>query len=382
MLRVAGLFAGIGGFEIGFQEEGCSAVLLCENNKYAAAVLKRRFSDVEYHDDVATLKSLPHDIDVVSAGFPCQNLSMAGDKLGLNGKKSSIVNEMFRLLKVRRVPYVLIENVYFMLYLNKGLSMFDIIKKLEELKYNWAYRVVDSRGFGLAQRRRRVFIFASTAEDPRNILLADDSPSCSWPIPTLSEPIGFYWTEGKSGHGLTGNAIPPLKAGSGLGIPSAPAVLLPNGRVVGLPISTAERLQGFQAGWTDNLERDGMGRYRWNLVGNAVSVPVAKWLARRLQNPGTYQSKNDKPMDPARPWPKAAWYLGKDRYAADVSEYPEQHPLGKISSFNTESWPNLSCKALSGFVKRAKEGRLRYPDGFLDALDREILNRCSNDEYA
>ena len=163
-----------------------------------------------------------------------------------------------------------------------------IIEQFERLGYYWAYRVVDTRGFGLAQRRRRVFVVAATDVDPRNILLADDAPNQHWPAPSLAKPIGFFWTEGNSGHGLTGDAIPPLKAGSGLAIPSTPAVLLPNGRVVTPPISVVERLQGFGLGWTNSLMRNRMDRHRWRLVGNAVSVPVSRWIGTRLSEPGEY----------------------------------------------------------------------------------------------
>ncbi len=63
------------------------------------------------------------------------------------------------------------------------------------------------------------------------------------------------------------------------------------------------------------------------------------------------------------------------KLVANVSEYPRRYPGAGLSSFRTETWPDLSCKALSGFVKRAKEGRLRYPEGFLHALEQELLRR-------
>ena len=375
MFRVVGLFSGIGGFEIGLSLNGNKTILLCENDERASIVLEHRFPGIYLHDDISTLRSLPKATEVVCAGFPCQNLSMAGNKTGIDGFKSHIVKEMFRLLKTHRVPYVVIENVYFMLHLAKGAGIRNIVNNLEELGYKWAYRVVDSRGFGLAQRRRRVYIVAVTDVDPRNILLSDDRPDQSWPKPSTSEPIGFYWTEGRSGHGLTGNAIPPIKSGSGLAIPSAPAVLLPNGRVVTIPISIAERLQGFDAGWTNPLKRKGMDRHRWHLVGNAVSVPVSTWISERLLAPGVYDPTNDIRLDSTEPWPRSAWNVGKGRYVSTVSEYPLKRRRGSISSFKTENWPDLSTRALRGFIKRVKESRLRYPSGFLQALDKELLKR-------
>ena len=373
-MLVSGLYAGIGGFELGFERAGHRTILLCENDAHASTVLRHRLPDAQLHPDVTTLAGLPPETEVVTAGFPCQNLSMAGDKEGIGGDKSSVIDRLFDLLDQRQVPWVVIENVHFMLHLRRGAAIASILDRLDERRYRWAYRVVDSRAFGLPQRRRRVFIVASSShdpkDDPRDILLADDAPEQVWPVPVMTHPIGFYWTEGRSGNGLTGDAIPPLKAGSPLGIPSPPAVLLPNGgRVVTPPIEAVERLQGFPSGWTSSLRDRTERRFRWRLVGNAVSVPVAEWLGQRLSVPGAYDDSDDVLLAPGAPWPSAAWNMGERRMSSKVSECPLQRRRGRISAFATEKWPDLSKRALSGFVKRARDSRLRYPRGFLDALE-------------
>lgn len=370
-MKVVGLFAGIGGFEHGFADAGHQTVLLCERDELAQGVLKKRFPNLSLVGDVADLQDLPADTDLVCAGFPCQNLSMAGDKSGINGTKSNIVGELFRLLQGRRVPWVVIENVYFMLHLAKGAGIAYILDRLEELGYAWAYRVVDSRSFGLAQRRRRIFIVASLEEDPRSVLLADDIGDVDWPEVDLTRPIGFYWTEGRSGHGMTSDAIPPLKTGSGLGIPSSPAVLLPGGRVVTPTIEAAERLQGFPGGWTAVLRGSEVARYRWRLVGNAVSVPVARWIGDRILNPGRYDDTNDKHLEDHKNWPSAAYSIGNKRCVSEVSENPIKHRRGRLSAFDTTGWPDLSERALLGFIGRARDEttKLKYPNGFLEALE-------------
>ena len=297
---------------------------------------------------------------------------MAGDKTGLNGTKSSIVSNLFRLLDRFAVPWVVIENVYFMLHLAQGLAIRSILDRLEGQGYVWAYRVVDSRAFGLAQRRRRVYIVASQSGDPRNVLLSDDAPNTAWPEPDTNLPIGFYWTEGRSGKGLTGDAIPPLKAGSVLGIPSPPAVLLPTGRVVTPTIEAAERFQGFPERWSSVLRDRKARRHRWRLVGNAVSVPVAEWIGFRLSEPGTYDPKGDVSLDLTRSWPNAAWNMGDGRMSSAVSEWPLHRRRGRISAFATEKWPDLSTRALGGFVRRARCSTLNYPAGFLEALEMNL----------
>ena len=372
LMLVAGLYSGIGGFESGLQRAGHTTALLCESDPLASRVLRRRLPKVPLYPNVEKLTDLPHETQIVTAGFPCQNLSMAGDKTGLNGPKSSIVNDLFRLLDRFAVPWVVIENVYFMLHLAQGMAIRSILDRLEGQGYVWAYRVVDSRAFGLAQRRRRVYIVASQLGDPRNVLLADDAPNAAWPEPDANLPIGFYWTEGRSGKGLTGDAIPPLKAGSVLGIPSPPAVLLPTGRVVTPTIEAAERFQGFPERWSSVLRDRKARRHRWRLVGNAVSVPVAEWIGFRLSEPGTYDPNGDVPLDLTRSWPNAAWNMGDGRMSSTVSECPLHRRRGRISAFATEKWPNLSTRALEGFVRRARCSTLNYPVGFLEALEMNL----------
>ena len=186
------------------------------------------------------------------------------------------MGEVFRLLEEHRTPWVLLENVPFMLQLGRGEAMNVITSALEVLGYSWAYRVVDARAFGLPQRRRRVYLVASNEGDPRNVLFADEAGHVDEPE-LNGHPLacGFYWTEGIRGLGWAVDAVPTLKGGSTIGIPSSPAILLPSGEVVTLDIRDAERLQGFPSNWTKPAERGTKRGSRWKLVGNAVSVPAA-----------------------------------------------------------------------------------------------------------
>ena len=117
-------------------------------------------------------------------------------------------------------------------------------------------------------------------------------------------------------------------------------------------------------------------RHRWRLLGNAVSVPVAEWIGGRLIEPGHYDVGDDAPLDPNGSWPGAAWNMDGSRegrrVATGVTEYPVRRRRGRISAFATEHWPNLSERALRGFARRAREGRLTYPPGFLKALEANL----------
>ncbi len=94
-LAVCGLFSGVGAFELAFRRAGAETKLLCEIDPAARAVLRAKFPGTKVLADVMELKRLPKGTDVVSAGFPCQNLSMAGDKSGIHGAKSGVVSKLF-----------------------------------------------------------------------------------------------------------------------------------------------------------------------------------------------------------------------------------------------------------------------------------------------
>lgn len=367
-LRVVGLFAGVGGIELGLHRAGHRTLLLCENDPGAAAVLRARFPKVAVHDDVRALLTLPEGTTLLAAGFPCQDLSQAGATRGITGARSGLVAEMFRLLKAQPVPWVLLENVPFMLRLAAGRALDVIVQRLEALGYRWAYRVVDSRAFGLPQRRERVFLLASNVGDPRDVLLADDEGKPDEPAFRREAAHGFYWTEGVRGLGWAVDAVPTLKGGSTIGIASPPAILLPDGRIVKPDLRDAERMQGFEADWTKPAEDVVKPGMRWKMVGNAVTVDVAEWIGERLCAPGEYKGLWDRPLLSGAPWPRAAWNVGGSRFAADVSAWPkrvQRTPLHRFLRFDVAP---LSVRGTAGFLARAKSSRLRFPEGFLDAV--------------
>ena len=367
-VAVAGLFAGIGGFEHAFSQADFETNILVEIDPAARAVLQARFPNVEIRSDVCDLSSLPSNTTVVTAGFPCQNLSMAGDKSGISGSKSSVVEKLFDLISASDDLTVVIENVYFMLQLDSGRAMEWLVRRFERLGYHWAYRVLDTFGFGLPQRRRRVYMLASRHIDPRRILFADNKPLEDPLIPSLKHPLGFYWTEGRSGLGLTANGIPPLKVGSAIGIPSPPAVLFPDGEALTPSLRVCEKLQGFPQGWTDVPSTTTERNPAWRLVGNAVSVPIARWVAERIRRPGNVLDHSISKIEPGDRWPQAAWNVGHERMAVDANDKPLGMPSPSIAMFRDSSWSRLSNRAMNGFIRRAEQGGLRMPDNFLNTL--------------
>jgi len=366
------LFAGIGGMELGFSEAGHRTELLCEIAAPAMAVLDARMPEIPKHDDVSTLRALPEEVELVTAGFPCQDLSQAGQTRGIAGAKSSLVGEVFRLLDDHRTPLVVLENVSFMLQLDGGRAIATLVDAFVDRGYRWAYRVVNSMAF-LPQRRERVYFVASRCDvDPASVLLCDDAEPRFRETSLETHAHGFYWTEGVRGLGWAPDAVPTLKNGSTIGIPSPPAIMMPSGAVIKPDIRDAERLQGFPEDWTEPARSTGRKSSRWALVGNAVTVPVAAWVGCRISEPGRYAANGETDSSAWKKWPRAAHGEGARRTAVRIGAYPEFAPREPLHLFLRQPGESLSARATRGFLRRTEAGTLRFEAGFRERLRRHL----------
>jgi DNA (cytosine-5)-methyltransferase 1 len=164
-LTVVSLFDGIGGFCLAFERAGARTVATVEIDKPAAAISRRHFPDAHQFDDVTTVSG--HDLravgfvgdrGIITAGFPCQDLSVAGKRAGLAGARSGLWWHVVRLLQETQARWFVGENVPGLLSSNGGRDMGAVLGSLGELGYGFAYRVLDAQFTGVPQRRRRVFI--------------------------------------------------------------------------------------------------------------------------------------------------------------------------------------------------------------------------------
>ena len=189
-MKVLSLFSGVGGFDMGLENALMETVFQCEWDKHANSILYKHWPEVPKWDDVSTLTGkhiLAHApvVDVVAWGSPCQDLSVAGKRAGLEGGRSGLFHEGIRIIKELQeetngqYPRISIwENVVGALNSNGGADFGIILNEMAEagaLAVEWS--VLDAQYFGIPQRRRRVFVIAIF--DP---VLANRSPNPLLPV--------------------------------------------------------------------------------------------------------------------------------------------------------------------------------------------------------
>jgi len=158
-LTIGSLFSGIGGFELGFEATGrFETRWQVECDPYATKVLEKHWPDVVRHDDVCTWpKATTEPVDVLLAGFPCQDISYAGKGAGLDGERSGLFYEVMRTVREMGPRYVVLENVSALL--TRGMG--DVLGSLSSHRYDAEWEVVSAASVGAPHRRDRVFVIGS-----------------------------------------------------------------------------------------------------------------------------------------------------------------------------------------------------------------------------
>lgn len=170
-LTAVSLFAGIGGFDVALERNGVDVKAAVEIDPHARRVLARHFPDTVLFDDVTKVTGdelratgFVADRGIVTAGFPCQDVSVAGRRAGLAGERTGLWWHAVRLLAELNPRWFLGENVPGLLSSNGGQDFGAVLGSLGELGYGFAYRVLDAQHFGVPQQRRRVFIVGYLGE--------------------------------------------------------------------------------------------------------------------------------------------------------------------------------------------------------------------------
>jgi DNA (cytosine-5)-methyltransferase 1 len=159
------LFAGVGGFDLALERNGVKVIASVEIDKKAQEVLKKHFPNSTIFGDITGVTGEQLRAagfiakgGIITGGFPCQDLSVAGKRAGLGGSRSGLFWEICRLLDETSAENFILENVPGLLSSNQGADMAVVLEALVERGYRIAYRVLDAQHFGVPQRRRRVFI--------------------------------------------------------------------------------------------------------------------------------------------------------------------------------------------------------------------------------
>jgi DNA (cytosine-5)-methyltransferase 1 len=335
------LFAGVGGFDLGLEKNNFKVIATVEIDKNARGVLEKRFPETTALGDVcdvtgAQLQQLGFESNgIIVGGFPCQDLSVAGKRLGLAGERSGLFWEIHRILAETKAKWFILENVPGLLSSNGGRDLGTVLGALGELGYGVAYRVLDAQYFGIPQRRRRIFIVGCLGDDgraPAEILAIaegragyldsrkqkrEDAPAATttsagddyagsfelWDFPDKS--ISPCLSKSRAHDTLTyskarraqnpddyetweeGRVAPTLNQFENTGDARATVIISNKATVRRITPIECERLQGFPDNWTEG-QTDSQ---RYKQMGNAVAVPVVDWIAKRIMDYITREGK-------------------------------------------------------------------------------------------
>lgn len=301
---VGSFFSGIGGLDLGFECAGFYTAWMSEIDAYASDVLRHQFPDSAVLGDIKKVKGndlVP--VDVIAFGSPCQDLSRGGEGKGLAGERSGLFYEAIRVIQEliecgSKPRFIVWENVPGALTSNGGEDFACVLQAFLDIgATDVAWRVLDSQGFGVPQRRRRVFVVADLggecAAEVLSVFYRSEGDRSQAKGKGKKQPLLPNKAVGRSGGGgrywdgsdisdcldvsmLTKGQMMPEKR-------RFPCVYIdtPQGeRLRRLTPLECERLQGFPDGWT----QDQSDTQRYKQLGNAVTVNVAEWIASRIKN--------------------------------------------------------------------------------------------------
>lgn len=287
MLHYVSLCSGIEGASVAWKPLGWKLRYVSEIEKNACKVLEERHPEARNLGDICKFRLQPGCCDVVVGGTPCQSFSVTGLRKGLNDDRGKIAPEFFRRVREASPSWVVWENVPGVLSSNRGKDFGSILGALAELGYGFAYRVLDARYFGVAQRRKRVYVVGHRGDWRPAAASLFDLPTVqadgieirevrkrrTRSTAKVSESNVLGWT-GDETPKFGVEVVPTLRAyqgGEGVGVL--------NGTMRRLTPVEWERLQGFPDGYTDVGISD---RARMQLVGNSFCVPVIQWIGQRI----------------------------------------------------------------------------------------------------
>lgn len=331
-MRYVSIFSGVEAATLAWEPLGWEPLAFAEVDRFPSAVLAERWPDVPNLGDVTEVDWVekfggPGSVDLVVGGSPCQSFSVAGRREGLDGA-SGLMWEWVRCVRELLPRWVVWENVPGALSSGHGEDFGCLLRSLDDIGYGVVWRVLDAQFFGVAQRRRRVFLVGHLgAEPPVEVLFEPDGLRRDYPTSREKrEALAARAGRGAAVAGClnpedpqskrvfaTDSCGPTLSSGTSEGMNIQPSVLAfaqnsrdevrvqGGGKVCGAAPQVArhmqvrrltplecERLQGFpdnhtRIPWRGKPEAECPDGPRYKAIGNSMAVPVMRWIGERIQ---------------------------------------------------------------------------------------------------
>ncbi len=353
-------FSGIGGLEI-----TSSNPILCEIDSNCRKILTRQFPNSRIIEDIHDVCDL--SFDLITGGWPCQDISVAGRKRGLEGKNSGLFYRFIEIAKQGGAKTIVAENVTNLLRMENGAVFREVLKTIFDQGYEHiAWRTLNARSFGLPHHRNRVFIIASKSQDVAFTLFR--------PLPSIeqssspSKTAGFYWTAGTHALNYSKGYIPTLKVGSSINIPSPPAIHF-DSVVRQLSCDEALRLQGFEPDLFSDLNKSAI----YQMAGNAVSKPVGSFVMSGVSGNIKHQTVNFREIQSSLFFSGLDEGIPKDGYFDGKIHIPSLAKEGRKSScldsyIDFELSDRLSRRAAEGLLARLNKSGVSCPENLKQDL--------------
>lgn len=316
-MKYFSLFSGIGGFELGihnaFGKKKVNCVGYSEIDKYAIAIYEKHFPTHKNFGDVRTIntKDIP-DFDFLVGGFPCQAFSVAGKRRGFSDSRGTLFFEIARILRDKKPKCFLLENVKGLLSHDNGRTFKIIITTLDEVGYDVQWQVLNSKDFGVPQRRERIFIVGCLRGTRRHNIFPFQETIANAHAKNSHKKTGLRCLFDGGAHGrriydVTGSCPTLTTCTGGNKVPIVaitnasprefrwndttcpalcavdykhPKLVTRNHRIRKLTPTECERLQGFPDGWTEGISNS----QRYKCLGNAVTVNVIEGIVKKIDH--------------------------------------------------------------------------------------------------
>ena len=272
---IGSLFAGIGGFDAGFEQAGWRSVWQVEINASNRAALAYRFPGARQFADVRCVgRRNLEPVDCITFGSPCTDISNMGcartvGRTGLGGEASGLFFEAIRIIGEIQPRWIVFENVPALLHSNGGRDFERVLQEFTQLGFVGHYRVLNAQFFGVPQNRRRIFMVGGFGRVPHADFLADAGA-------VESIPCSVNACKERPGDGWAGYILTAADNGSRINLSSELLVAEADGWGAMVERARASEVHGFHWGL------DEVSAAKAFAAGNAVCPAIARWIAEIL----------------------------------------------------------------------------------------------------